>query len=271
MATKVFISWSGDKSRGVAEALRSWLPKVIQSVDPFMSSADIAAGSRPLADIERSLDDAEFGIICVSSDNWDRPWLNFEAGAISKRLGLEETRVSPLLIDLQPSDIDSPLRQFQMKPCDRAGVLEVLASLNSRCGDGALSESDLRETFDMWWPLLEADIERAKSATPSRPIHREQSDKLDEVLTLVRSLSGRIPSKVLTQEDMERTALKEVLVGAGVRQWGSSRNLDRFRLTTPVELDAATKDAVRDVFSHHNVQFAVRPIIDPEDLEVQGG
>ena len=34
---KVFIGWSGDESRLIAEALREWLPLIIQAIKPWMS------------------------------------------------------------------------------------------------------------------------------------------------------------------------------------------------------------------------------------------
>ena len=37
----VFISWSGERSRAAAEALRGWLPKIINAIKPWLSSADI--------------------------------------------------------------------------------------------------------------------------------------------------------------------------------------------------------------------------------------
>lgn len=41
---KVFISWSGSKSQEVAKILKQWIPCVIQSVEPYFSSADIDKG-----------------------------------------------------------------------------------------------------------------------------------------------------------------------------------------------------------------------------------
>ena len=43
---KVFISWSGEQSRRIAEVLSNWLPKANHSVRPFYSLDDIAKGTR---------------------------------------------------------------------------------------------------------------------------------------------------------------------------------------------------------------------------------
>jgi hypothetical protein len=41
---KVFLSWSGDRSKGVALALSGWIPRVLHKVQPFMSEEHIAKG-----------------------------------------------------------------------------------------------------------------------------------------------------------------------------------------------------------------------------------
>jgi hypothetical protein len=41
---KVFISWSGQRSKDVAELLRNYLPTIVQTVTPFLSFDDIELG-----------------------------------------------------------------------------------------------------------------------------------------------------------------------------------------------------------------------------------
>src|SRR5689334_3268326 len=81
----IFISWSGDRSKAVALALREWLPMVIQSVDVWMSETDIAKGSRSMLEVMQKLSAADFGLICLTPENQLRPWILFEAGAIAKQ------------------------------------------------------------------------------------------------------------------------------------------------------------------------------------------
>ena len=44
MYSKVFISWSGDLSKKIAEELRFWLPAVLQFVKPYFTPNDIEKG-----------------------------------------------------------------------------------------------------------------------------------------------------------------------------------------------------------------------------------
>jgi hypothetical protein len=81
---KIFLSWSGLRSNALAKALREWLKSVIVTIDPWMSEEDIEKGQRWSTEIAKRLSNCKFGIICVTRENVGKPWLNFEAGAISK-------------------------------------------------------------------------------------------------------------------------------------------------------------------------------------------
>ena len=63
-----------------------------------MSDDEIRSGARWSDVLAKSLDETNYGIICVTRENQHAPWLVFEAGALAKRL--DSGRVVPLCIDL---------------------------------------------------------------------------------------------------------------------------------------------------------------------------
>lgn len=84
---KVFISWSGDLSKRLAEALRDWFPDVIQVIETFFTPADVDKGSLWESEIAGQLETSDFGILVLTPTNTSAPWLVFEAGALSKHRG----------------------------------------------------------------------------------------------------------------------------------------------------------------------------------------
>lgn len=116
---RVFLSWSGKRSRELAFALRDWLPSVIQAVEPWLSSEDIPMGQRWAAEISERLQETDIGIICLTPENIDAEWLNFEARALSK---FAKSFVCPYALNLSPSDLKGPLSQFQVAMADREGT-----------------------------------------------------------------------------------------------------------------------------------------------------
>lgn len=185
---KVFISWSGAKSQEVAKILKQWIPCVIQSVEPYFSSADIDKGARWSTDIAKELQDASFGILCVTKDNLSSSWLNFEAGALSK--SMDQSKVCPFLVDIRPSDIqNSPILQFQMASATKDDVLKLFESINANLGDQQLNEGVLSTTFDIFWPKIDEALKNIsqKNVTKKDSSSKEQNlEPLEEILELVR-------------------------------------------------------------------------------------
>src|SRR5437660_11976821 len=108
---KVFISWSGEPSRTIALAMRTYLSCMIQKFDVFMSEHDIGSGRRWSSELSAALAEAKFGIMCLTPDNVSSPWILFEAGALTKHLN--EAACGVLFGGLAASDLTGPLAQFQ--------------------------------------------------------------------------------------------------------------------------------------------------------------
>jgi len=183
------LSWSGEKSRVVAEALREWLPRVLREVDPFVSAKDIRAGALWLDKIATELESTDFGIVCVTRENRTAPWLNFEAGAVATGVGGRKN-VVPLAIDLPVNGLGFPLAQFQAQELSESGILEVLKSLNAH-STSPLPETDLTELCDVWWPRLAQDLEdRLSAAAPLWRLHALM-DETDSLERIIKRAHGR--------------------------------------------------------------------------------
>src|SRR5882724_33205 len=187
----VFISWSGERSRAAAEALRGWLPKIINAIKPWLSSADIDKGARWSTDVASRLEAAKAGIICLTPSNLHSDWILFEAGALSKTL--QNTFVCPFLIGLDPSDVKPPLSQFQATKAQRDEVLRLLETLNSALSENALPQTHIEEAFDVWWPKLESQLKALPADESHTKTHRPDRELLEEVLALVRNQSRPDP------------------------------------------------------------------------------
>lgn len=93
---KLFLSWSGEKSKATAELLKHWLKVVIQASSPWISTEDIDRGSIWFRELYDQLRDSNHGIICLTVENHKRDWILFEAGALSK--GLTESKIYTFLV-----------------------------------------------------------------------------------------------------------------------------------------------------------------------------
>jgi hypothetical protein len=183
---KVFLGWSGDTSQKVALALSDWLPKVIQAVKPFVSSEDIAKGARWSLVLAKELQASSFGIICITKENSESAWINFEAGALSREI--ETSLVTPFLFNLREAEIQGPLKQFQVVTNEKSEILKLVTSINNKLGENLLEEANLKAAFEMWWSELNKKldgIQQEVGKTPARQT-RTTPEMVEELLELAR-------------------------------------------------------------------------------------
>lgn len=202
---KVFISWSGEKSKQVAEWIDTWLQCTIQSSDPWLSSRSIDRGATWFTEIMNELSDTSIGIICLTKENKDKPWILFEAGAIAK--GLSSNRVCTFLIDLEPIDLVNPLAQFNHTLYNRESLLQLLMTINN-LSESPLKPFILEKVFDKYWSEFQERFNQilATNAVPIENTKRDEEDVLSEVLNVVRSLDKRI-NRIEEQDIRVKTSI----------------------------------------------------------------
>ena len=196
---KIFLSWSGERSKQVASALHEILKTVLHFAEPWMSEIDIESGSRGLKDISKELEGRNFGIICITPENLRAPWINFEAVALSK--SVENGRVVPLLLGMDAKDIPPPLGQFQAKKLDKDGVKGIVYDIN-RSAAAPIDQIILDKLFDAMWVSFDTAINAIPKSTSAEPAPRKESEILEELVTGVRNLENRV--RDVSLEGVER-------------------------------------------------------------------
>jgi hypothetical protein len=211
---KVFLSWSGPTSRAVAEILREWMPEVIQALEPWISSGDIDRGANWSSSLTEALAGTKAGIICITAENQEAAWLNFEAGALSKTVG--KTMVCPYLFGIKPAELKWPLAQFQVSIADKDETFKLIETLNGALERNSLEEKRLQAAFDRCWPDLESRLSNIKSHYEAPSPRRSQQEILEEILDLVRDQSRQSSglAKELTERLTEATSIQSAYSSA---------------------------------------------------------
>jgi hypothetical protein len=181
---KVFISWSGERSKHVAAKLDTWLREVIQAVEPKFSP-NIEKGTFWVSEIRESLT-TDFGIVCLTPETLNENWILFEAGALGKN---KAGRVWTLLLcGLEHSAVVPPLSLIQHTKSEEWYFFRLLYCLNSACENGRVEPDVLKRIYNKNWPELQIAFEEAKAMSIDEPKapRRSADDMALEVLQNTR-------------------------------------------------------------------------------------
>jgi len=151
-----------------------------------MSDVDISKGSRSMHELFKVLEEAKYGVICLTPENQNEPWINFEAGALGKVQGAKVCTY--LLGGLKATDITGPLKEFQASPADENETKKLLQSLNSSADPAVSLSSDILEnTFNKFWPDIRRELDSMPGPeSPSHKVQRKDRELLEEMLELLR-------------------------------------------------------------------------------------
>lgn len=209
---KVFISWSGDYSREVAEKLSVWIPSVIQSVDTFYSPNDIGKGENWGNRLSHELEDCSFGIICLTPENVSAPWIHFEAGSLAKFM---DSRLSSIMLGVNPSDIKGPLSRFQNTKFEQTDFFKLIQAINDST-EKPLQSTALKKIFDIMWTDLEKEVQpviKKYGDTPKKgDVQKSDHDAIQEILRIVRGISNG-NSSVDIIHNYNSSSIESIIIG----------------------------------------------------------
>lgn len=126
---EVFFSWSGDKSKEIALKFQDLFKHVFEpAVTSFMSARDIGVGRRSLDVLFSKLEQCNYGVCFVDAENARAPWIQFEAGALSKLI--DTSRVMVLSLDGNVQSLEgTPLNEFQHKLFNKDDIKSIFEGI----------------------------------------------------------------------------------------------------------------------------------------------
>jgi diguanylate cyclase (GGDEF)-like protein len=227
---QVFISWSGDQSRSVAEALEKAIRHIVRGASTFISTHDIDPGERWETRVSEELEKSNHAVLCITRDNQTAPWLNYEAGALGRLVGT--SKVIPYTLGFPPSELKSgPLARFQGVQNDEPGTWNLMKSLNQ---SSASPDDDgfLREDFDVWFPRLRDTMTELLASNPAarRASASDERELLLEIRQDIRRLihlnHSRASTGVHDAIELLEQALRDPLTRLQNRQAFSARTAE---------------------------------------------
>ena len=151
------------------------------------------------------LEEAQFGLICLTPENLEAPWLLFEAGALSK--SMDNSRVVPYLYGVSQALLQGPLAQFQAASANKDSTLDVVKSINGASGENRLETTRIENAFETWWPQLESVFTNIPATTEKEAPSRSDRDILEEILRLSRQMSRQITPNT----EIEQGVLRNII------------------------------------------------------------
>jgi len=170
---KVFLSWSGKRSHLMANALKEWLPKVLPFAEPWLSSRDIEAGTRSMEALQKELNIADAGIVCVTR-GLKSSWVDHEVGALAKSRK-KKSRIIAFVLDsdFDFEELSAPLRQFQAKRANEQDVIDIIHSFRRAHGGAAAKVK--KEKKCKFWPELEKKLAMIPATDSEKTPQRDLS------------------------------------------------------------------------------------------------
>ena len=121
----IFLSWSKEQSKKYAELFKKFFPHWIQTSQPWFSETDINKGVLSFTDILKNIEQADIGVIFITKENMDEPWLNYESALLASK----EKKICPVLIDIDFSDVKGPLKQYQGTKIEKEDLKKLIFTI----------------------------------------------------------------------------------------------------------------------------------------------
>jgi hypothetical protein len=122
---KILLCWSKRRSKSIAEAWARLLPLVIKDIQPIVSTEFQKGKDWPVL-LRRDLTESRAGIVFLTPENVDAPWIHFEAGALATAVQ-SDGGIFTYIYGFDPGQLNGPLGSYQSTIATRDDTRKTIA------------------------------------------------------------------------------------------------------------------------------------------------
>jgi len=197
---KIFISWSDKPSDDIAKLLESFLKICIPNLDIFCSKSKLRKGKQWFTEIQAGLENSDFGILCLTESNTNNPWINFEAGALSKFA--DHAHICPILFGFNQDNLDSrsPFNNYMCTKFNEDDMRKLIETIRET--QSVHQKETIEIYFQQFFPAFKkkVDVIISKSKLPQK--EKTQKELLHELLYIARNINRSINPTKLDSENL---------------------------------------------------------------------
>ncbi len=141
--------------------MAAWLPEIIAGVEPALS-LEFTKGEMWLPEISETIAGARAGLICLTPENLDSPWIHFEAGALARGFSHGSGKTKPIYSYLYRTHelaLKGPLGYFQQTTSTKEDTRKLIEDMKRFIGE-ASSDARPATDFETQWPALENELNK---------------------------------------------------------------------------------------------------------------
>ena len=151
---KVFLCWSKDRSKAIAEGWAKLLPEIVRG-RPILST-EFQKGREWSSMLRNDLNEAKTGIIFLTPENVVAPWIHFEAGALATAVGNRNGEVFIYVYGFDPGKLGGPLSAYQSTVATKQDTRRLIHDLCI----AMKSKQPTEDFYSRWWAKLEAELDK---------------------------------------------------------------------------------------------------------------
>lgn len=176
---EIFLSCSGEMSKEIADKLEEFLKNVVVDAKPFFFENDIDKGEQWQDHIIKRFNTCDFAIICLTAENINSRWINFEAGALFKKL---HNKVAVINFGIE-EEIREPLSMFQRTSFQKKDFYRLIKTINKNITNPQ-DEKKLKIIFNHYWEEFHGAVKELIEDFSKNKLRSNESNVIDEIKKL---------------------------------------------------------------------------------------